>query len=635
MVIAATMLGVPAAAIAANDPAPLPRPDALQQPVTDGCQRSPAGLLTFSSPEWVYVRGHDSNNPDPAKARLAEGVAHFSDTATGDLPQNHGYYDFNTDVVVDGGFDGPYGYLLGGDPATHNGNFADTPTVLHVEWESGTLPPFDWPTAGDHLKLWGSWVWDCGHWGTGFTADPSDPGGSAIADTDYFLPGTNQTGGLRGEQTEFHPMQAVVVTRDNPYLPQVDETETDAFMSSAGTIAHSEGLCSLQHPAPSPSTEGPDWTACVQNPASERQPVNDRDYSFFVPAPPKPSPNATLRYRVVAHPIVGRGPQEQIQVKPDGIEVTVPFKGFGNNTEPLAFSKSFFVGWDAPVQNLAAHAQVIFKQLTIHHSLDDPNGFDTSAGVPPGEWELYSNINGGWTLLDSYKSQLQGVNSGDVLNLNHTYDLNVAAGKPVHVSMDGRECDLPRIQPCPATSEVAEDNDSPGDASNDFATLSDAIGQHTLKPPGADPNWELSYEVKQITPASTGPTSGPNCIDTVPPASRISHLGIVATHSRLTLHGGAHDPDCIQALTVRRVLLSVERRGGGLCRHLLHGGGLSQPRSCRERRFLLADGGKRWSFDRAVNLPPGRYLAASRAIDTSGNVEYLPSQTNRLGFKVK
>src|SRR3954467_1425711 len=90
------------------------RPDALQQPLKDGCQRNPAGLLTFSSPEWVYVYG---GNPEVSRL---EGTAHVSSPAGEDLPENHLSYDINANVDPDG----PYKYLLGGDPAKKNGNFA-------------------------------------------------------------------------------------------------------------------------------------------------------------------------------------------------------------------------------------------------------------------------------------------------------------------------------------------------------------------------------------------------------------------------------------------------------------------------------------------------------------------------------
>src|SRR3954449_671406 len=82
------------------------RPDALQQPLKDGCQRNPAGLLTFSSPEWVYVYG---GQPE---VRLLEGTAHATAPAGEDLPENHQSYDLDSNVSPDG----PYQYQLGGDP---------------------------------------------------------------------------------------------------------------------------------------------------------------------------------------------------------------------------------------------------------------------------------------------------------------------------------------------------------------------------------------------------------------------------------------------------------------------------------------------------------------------------------------
>src|SRR3954453_13715859 len=89
------------------------RPDALQQPLKDGCQRNPAGLLTFSSPEWVYVYGGDP------EVRQLEGVAYVNAPAGEDLPENHLSYDMDSNVAPDG----PYQYLLGGDPNAHTGNF--------------------------------------------------------------------------------------------------------------------------------------------------------------------------------------------------------------------------------------------------------------------------------------------------------------------------------------------------------------------------------------------------------------------------------------------------------------------------------------------------------------------------------
>ena len=284
----AAMLGAVVAAPAAADNNT--RPDAITRPLADGCQRNPAGLLSFSSPEWAYIYGGDP------EVRLIEGTAHESSPAGEDLPENHESYDINSNIEPDG----PYAYLLGGDPKAHNGNFAlgeggkpgEDTARLHVEWETDVAGTYVWPTENDRIKLWGPWVWDCGHWGEG------------ISDPDYFLPGTGPftRNPLRGEQTEIHPMQALVVTRRRSVDTPVVERQTDVLISSEGTGARAESECTQRYPAPRlppplpPPPMSPQWTACVQT--LTHQVVNDRDYSFFVPAPPKPSRRAVLRYPV-------------------------------------------------------------------------------------------------------------------------------------------------------------------------------------------------------------------------------------------------------------------------------------------------------------------------------------------------
>jgi hypothetical protein len=502
---------VPATAAAAQDPAPLPRPDAIQQPLEDGCQRDPVGLLTFHTPEWVFVYADENFNPNPAQARVAVGVAPSADLAAGDLPQNHSFYDFNADLLLDE----DYQYLAGGDlgdpdavpPIPPTGNLAEFggQPILHIEWESGTLPPFAWPSADDRLKVWGSWVWDCGHWGQGFTADPNDPAGTVIADTDYFLPGTNQTGGLRGEGTEFHPMRAVVAIRESSWRSAVGETQADAFISSRGTMAYSEAVCARLFPPP-PSPVGlpplpypPAWTACTQNPLSARQNVEDRDYHFFVPAPPKPTPDAELTYRL-ADKGTQNAPKPQVEVKPDGIRVTVPFADQPNPGGPRIFAKRFFVGWTGTDQYRPALLAVRLKRLVVNDDLENPP--DTSAGLPPGEYGLYLDVNGAWYFLNDWAPGLAHVTDGEAFQLNRRVLIRVPEGAGVRLEVDGRECDLPRIQPCPPTSEVADDNDNPGSVEQEFASADDALGIHVLEP--STVNYTLRYEIAELEPARFG-----------------------------------------------------------------------------------------------------------------------------------
>src|SRR5213076_3065473 len=166
---------------------------------------------------------------------------------------------------------------------------------------------------------------------------------------------------IRGEQTEFHPLESVFETRRTPTVPLVGETETDALISSDGTPASADSRCAHDHPAPTPPNSaagfyGPDWTACV-NTSADRNPVADRDYNVFIPAPPKPSPTATLRVRTVDHNPPGKAPAELFAAAKNGVFVSVPFQGFGSNSEPLAYGKSLFVGWSGAEQFVPARIQ--------------------------------------------------------------------------------------------------------------------------------------------------------------------------------------------------------------------------------------------------------------------------------------
>jgi len=74
----------------------------------------------------------------------------------------------------------------------------------------------------------------------------------------------------------------------------------------------------------------------------------------------------------------------------------------------------------------------------------------------------------------------------------------VPARKGVRVFVHGRECDLPKINPCPDTAEISDDNDNPGDAIDQFASASAAVGAHTLRPSSG--NYTLTYSVRRVTP---------------------------------------------------------------------------------------------------------------------------------------
>src|SRR3954447_1831177 len=617
--LAALWAAVPAAADNTN------RPDAIQQPLKDGCQRNPAGLLTFSSPEWVYVYGGDP------EVRTLEGTAHVTSPAGEDLPENHLSYDLDANVAPDA----PYQYLLGGDPNAKNGNFAlgdggkpgeDTNRV-HVEWESKVLPQWAWPTENDRVKIVGPWIWDCGHWGEG------------ISDPDYFLPGSGPAtkGNLRGEQTEIHPMQALIVTRAKSIEALVPETQTDAFISSDGTAARGEEDCTKKFPAAQvpagvpPPPYGPQWTACATT--TTHQVVNDRSYSFFVPAPARPSRDATLRYRIVRHGSDQGSPQEDVEVRRDGIAVTVRFRD-GSPTNAMSYGRSFFVGWEAEKRS-TSHLLLDLRSITVDHALDPNAGGSPQTSPPPGEYNVYFDAGGKWSLLNDFAPGLGATFDGMSFDLKRTLDLFVQPGAALRLSVRSRECDLPRMYPCDLTGEVSSGNDHPGDQVQSFGSASAALGEHTMRPDGG--NYSLSYAVRRGPAVNT--TGGP-CYDVFAPRSSITRKGKRRSRlarRRVVLRGKASDRGCGPARgRIRRTRVSMFRRAGMRCRFLGRGG-LSHPRSCKRPLWLRTRGGRSWrrSVKPRHRLPRGRYRLVVRSIDRAGNVEHKRTRANSRLVRVR
>src|SRR5436309_1013788 len=86
IVIAIVALALPAYA-AAESP-----PNGLYDAPADGCQRNALGLLTFTSPEWVFIRGEQTTHL--IEGTVLEDSSHPA-PGGGDLPEGHEWYDFN------------------------------------------------------------------------------------------------------------------------------------------------------------------------------------------------------------------------------------------------------------------------------------------------------------------------------------------------------------------------------------------------------------------------------------------------------------------------------------------------------------------------------------------------------------
>jgi hypothetical protein len=129
--------------------------------------------------------------------------------------------------------------------------------------------------------------------------------------------------------------------------------------------------------------------------------------------------------------------------------------------------------------------------------MDPPSDLSANTDDPGAEWNLYTDLNGNWSLANDWAPGLGFLLDGTTIPVDKTFDFYVPAGKGVRLFVHGRECDLPKVQPCPANpGEVASDNDVPGEILNQFPSAAAAIGTHTATADSG--NYTVTYS---ITPA--------------------------------------------------------------------------------------------------------------------------------------
>ena len=123
-------------------------------------------------------------------------------------------------------------------------------------------------------------------------------------------------------------------------------------------------------------------------------------------------------------------------------------------------------------------------------------------------------------------------------------------------------------------------------------------------------------------PAPPSQPSVKACVDTMGPVSRLSK-NVNATLRHGVIHGIAIDEGCGAAGSgqLRSISVSVSRRVGKRCEHLLANGRFSNAGSCATHVWLKAQGRKAWTFRVGHKLPAGKYMVSSRAVDSAGNVE--------------
>jgi hypothetical protein len=422
------------------------QPDPHQRPLIDGCQRTQAGILAMTNPEWVYVNRaqvlQDRLNGDPAAGRqTAEGLVEDIHPAGNDLYWDHEFGDVDIDIKLDP----QYGFLA------RSGEDG-----IGLEWEDALLPMWAWPQNGDHVKVSGSYIWDCGHWGDGGLGPGPAGTISALAPYDPYETAQDlaDPGTISGESTELHPLYEVGTYRTDAAgllagTPSV-LARLDAWVSGDGGWALGEEECALLG-LPTAATR-----AC-----SRYRDVGGT-YSYTMTLPPKPVDANT--HTLIVNPVVVHSETDAalaatiVNVVPDETngKVSVSFT-LPHDQTPQHFGISVEAGWSADPTPVV-HQVATISNIHFEKSLDgaqqlggsEPNQNPVNNGpellnLDPGEWVMVAQANGHWQWFLPTPSRTGLVMANTDIQPGTTFDYYLPAGVTPRLFVNGRECDIPHI----------------------------------------------------------------------------------------------------------------------------------------------------------------------------------------------
>ncbi len=413
-----------------------PGPDSATQAQLDGCRRDKSAEFTRTAPEWVDVGDHAYPASGPAPpGRWVSGVAEAYGNgpdafhpSPADDPVAHDSFDSNLNVRVDPQDTG----LLG----SANFEGADEESGrIHAERELAGFPSWAWPEIGDRVQLYGSWVWDCGHW---------QPG---------------------GERTEIHPFRVIWTERTPSPRSPTGDAEGDLFVSSDATPAGKIAEC-----AHATKGDAAAFKACLSTQPNWLDVVGD--YVLTLAAPPRPPGATHLAVRVVDR---GSTVDPHWTTTLRGETLTLRFHLDATPGVRLLLERQVFLGW-RPLRPsaLPEHLRVTFTKLLTRRSMDGPSALEsTLAGQiskPPGEWLLFTDVAGLWALWP----RVLAATDGRTFALRWTTDLYVRPGAPWRLLVYPHECDFGTasfddpstpMAPCPRTAEFGSlvGDDMPGE----------------------------------------------------------------------------------------------------------------------------------------------------------------------------
>ncbi len=362
----------------------------------------------YVDPQWRLVGGFDN-------VTTVEGQVTSSKIAWDDNPIDHHSRDRNFFIAPDPLF----ARRLAAPGNFHQGEDNEHGRI-EVEWESAAFPAWALPMAGDRVHVEGSHIWDCAH-------------------------------GEDGYRTEIHPPRLVMALRDaanhgwpsddSPTIPArpgwadtmpglgsvpIPVTRADVFASSDGGEAREQETCFGAIPCPF----GLDYY----------QPLKFKNYDLFIPAPPKPDPDAQLVTKIIHHPflaassdndsgsldVYGANPDPDpnrftITQVPAGVNIHVNFDNF---TEPAShlygFGFTFEVGWNRVAPVVPHRVKVTIEGVHVSNPMD--GRICIGCGFRDGEFEISSLIG------DTFRHMVltgNGVTYNSSWDVPNTDDVNV------------------------------------------------------------------------------------------------------------------------------------------------------------------------------------------------------------------
>lgn len=336
-----------------------PRVDPMDPPpggfLADGVSQCQFPSASFYKP-YVYVLGDT--------AETLEGQVTLSKLASDDNPFTHHSRDRNFFVYPDR----TYQHML-----ANPGNFATGEPVekgrIEVEWESAAMPAWALPMQGDRVHVEGAWIFDCAHDEGGYRSEIHAPQlvmSLRDAATGGWAGATAGPGGARPGWADTMPGLGS--------LP-VATTRADVFASSDGG----------QAPDATCKCHTLDWT----------QSLAAKNYDLFVPAPPKPSPDAELIYQLVPRPLPSCPSNDDcsqgrmydvLQHEPNRIKINevsdlfnpgynihidfADFARFGLPSQLYGFGFTLKVAWNRPATVPPRRVKVTLKNIYVANPMD-------------------------------------------------------------------------------------------------------------------------------------------------------------------------------------------------------------------------------------------------------------------------